>query len=66
MENFIVWNCAKESSVFILNLTFQRLNIACDLLGQKVVDNLRLPFKTPQTCLQLITALNNCIFVFLR
>ena len=30
MENFILWNCAKESYVFILNLTFQRLNIACD------------------------------------
>ena len=64
MENFTVWNCDKESFIFILNLTFQRINIYCDLMVKKVVYNLRFLIKALKAYLQLITALNNSIFVY--
>ena len=64
MENFTVWNCDTESFIFLLNLTFQRLNIQCDLMVKKVVYNLRFLIKALKAYPQLITALNNSIFVY--
>ena len=46
MENFPVWSCDEDGSIFILNLAFQKLNIAWDLHGEKVVYNLRLSIKS--------------------
>ena len=63
MENFTMWSCDKESSIFIMSPALQRPNIDYDFLVKKVVCNLCLPIKALKTCLQPITALSSCIFV---
>ena len=67
MENLIVWNCDKESLIFILNLTsIPETKCYCDRMVKKVVSKLRFLIKALKGYLQLITALNTCIFVWSR